>query len=295
MENQQKISKNEPLNIGVLGDLHGHFTLALTLLKRWENEKEKNLDLILQVGDFGVFPHPFYKLDHATYKFSKKDPDEISFPDYLDSTQESQSFFDEKSPSEKRIDAPLIFIRGNHEDFDYLSQLENSSLDIPIPVDHYSKFLYLPNGKSTSFNSKGKKLTIAGLGGIEHGKYGAEFSNKEVNNLIGSGYVDILLTHEPYKGGFGDGGSRKIKELVNSLEPSYSFSGHYHVDGQKLNSIDNTNSFILNEVNFRRKHKLNKNCVGILEWKSKSENYFNFLDEPWLNEYTRDNFRDISK
>ena len=39
--------------IAVLGDLHGHFTLALKILNRWERENNKKLDLILQVGDFG--------------------------------------------------------------------------------------------------------------------------------------------------------------------------------------------------------------------------------------------------
>ena len=57
------------INIAVFGDLHGHFTLMYRLLKRWEIENNENVDLILQIGDLGVFPPP-YRLDKATMKFS---------------------------------------------------------------------------------------------------------------------------------------------------------------------------------------------------------------------------------
>jgi hypothetical protein len=64
------------LHIAVLGDLHGHFPLAYRVLKRWEREHARTLDLILQVGDLGAFPPPF-RLDKATKRFAEHDSDEL--------------------------------------------------------------------------------------------------------------------------------------------------------------------------------------------------------------------------
>jgi hypothetical protein len=54
-----------PLHVAVLGDVHGHLSLAFRVLRRWEQETGVRLDLALQVGDLGAFPPPF-RLDKAT-------------------------------------------------------------------------------------------------------------------------------------------------------------------------------------------------------------------------------------
>jgi predicted phosphodiesterase len=289
-----KTAQDNSLNIGVLGDLHGHFCLALTILKRWENENRKRFDLILQVGDFGVWPYPFHKLDKATLKFSKKDADEISFPDYLQQSEESFAFFDQASPPEKRISSQIIFIKGNHEDFEYLDEIEKQENSDLIPVDYYSKFLYLPNGASASIKIRNKKLTVGGIGGIENGKNG--FTKKEINKLMRPNSLDVLLCHEPYLGALNEcSGSDEIRSLVAYAEPSYFFCGHYHIEGQKLSQINQTNSYILNQVSFRTERELSRNCIGILEWSSKSDNRFYFLKDAWLWKYSKENYRHISK
>jgi hypothetical protein len=59
----------EEINIAVLGDLHGHIDLALSILKRWEKEHGKSLDSIIQVGDLGYFPD-LERIDSATKRFA---------------------------------------------------------------------------------------------------------------------------------------------------------------------------------------------------------------------------------
>lgn len=44
---------SDALRIAVLGDVHGHLTLAFRVLRRWQDETGLSLDLILHVGELG--------------------------------------------------------------------------------------------------------------------------------------------------------------------------------------------------------------------------------------------------
>lgn len=275
--------------IAVLGDLHGHFTLALTILREWERQHGRSLDLILQVGDFGVWPTP-YRLDPPTVKFAKRDPDEISFPSYQEHSTDSERFFDPQSPD--RINAPLIFIQGNHEDFQHLRNLEGEQPDGAIPVDFYHRMMYLPNGRMITSDG----IIIGGLGGKQYDRWGNGFTSKQAKALEHK-KLDILLVHEPYKGALPSPrdykGSPMLRELIEATQPKLVFCGHYHIDGQQLEPINGTLAYILNEVNFRRRHQVNSNCIGILTWNDGDFN-FSFLNEPWLKVYKRENYRFVS-
>ncbi|MDQ2744002.1 MAG: hypothetical protein M3Z66_17135, partial [Chloroflexota bacterium] len=68
--------------IELLGDLHGRVFRALAVLDRWQRERNQTLDLIIQVGDVGVFPDPTH-LDAATRRFAEEDPAELGFSKLL--------------------------------------------------------------------------------------------------------------------------------------------------------------------------------------------------------------------
>jgi len=278
---------HDELRIAVLGDLHGHFRLALTLLKRWETEHGQTLDAILQVGDFGVWPAP-YKLDPQTARFARRDPDEISFPEYEQMTPESSKFFDGQD-SVHSIVASIIFVKGNHEDFEHLESLERYHGQGTIPVDYFQRFHYLPNGRTTRIHARGHVVTVGGLGGIErdHGTRDQDVA------ALRTTPVDILLTHEPYRGGVDVWkGSLKSLRLIHAIQPSFVFCGHYHIAGQELERVNHTKGYILNEVNFRVRHRLNPGCFGILNWTSPQDASFSFVEDAWLHDYTRDNYKD---
>lgn len=82
----------DALHLAVLGDVHGHLTLAFRILCRWERETGHRLDLALQVGDLGTFPPPF-RLDKATKRFAEKDPDELGFADYYEGGPDAEEVF----------------------------------------------------------------------------------------------------------------------------------------------------------------------------------------------------------
>jgi hypothetical protein len=287
--------------IAVLGDLHGHFTLAYRVLKRWEREEGRALDLILQVGDLGAFPPPF-RLDKATKRFAERDPDELGFAAYYAGEPEAEEILGDDAPPERRVSADFVFIRGNHEDFEFLE--ERASRDGPSPVDAFGKIFYLASGVKHTLERGALSLSIAGLGGIsEDGEPADEpasafYTREEVRRLRNLGPVDILLSHEPPRGAaeaisprYALAGSPEVAALIRELAPRYHFCGHYHEPGQALYAPDGTESYELHAVNFHKPHRLNPGCIGILRWAGRGDSSFALLDAPWLREYTRASFR----
>jgi hypothetical protein len=294
---------SEALHIAVLGDVHGHLTLALRVLRRWEREAGLALDLILQVGDLGAFPPPF-RMDKATRRFAEKDPDELGFARYHEGDDEARETLTGSGP--RRVRAPLVFIRGNHEDFDFLDEVGAAATE-PVPVDAFGRLWFLPNGVRWTFTQGPHAFTLVGLGGVSdrggpgHQHRSVHYTRKEVHRLYhGEGPVDVLLSHEPpfdaareIHPKYASSGSRDVSEALALLGVRYHFCGHYHEPGQPLHAPEGVSSWILNAVNFHGNHPLNPGCVGILRWKGGAPDGFSVLDAPWLRAFTRQNYRHL--
>ncbi|MBR9691540.1 hypothetical protein GOV06_02035 [Candidatus Woesearchaeota archaeon] len=257
----------ETLNIAVLGDLHGNIELALNILDRWQKKTKRQLDYILQVGDLGAFPD-ITRLDKTTRNFAKKHPEELGFQKFYNQTPEGDYFFGENACFSK--DLVLYFIKGNHEDLDFLSQHKNDS------VDHYHRFIYVLNDEIITLSRKNKRIKIASLGGIEQDG----FTSKEAKRLYAQEF-DVLLTHQHLKDEQRPCGSAEIVSLIENAQPKFHFSGHVHKEG-KLSFIGDTESYNLNEVKFRGKH-LAPNSIGILSVNDDTQD-FSFINHYWLEE-----------
>jgi Icc-related predicted phosphoesterase len=274
--------------IAILGDLHGHYTLAFTLLKRWEQKTGKTLDALLQVGDMGIFPEPDVRLDEATKRFAEKDSDEISFRDFYRGEGDASLFFDGDNPLFNR---EMYFIRGNHEDFEFLDALK--SRDGVIAVDHYRKFLYIADGTRVEIKTRAGVLQVGGLGGLEQKGSTQKpwhFANNAYRRALALSNIDILLTHEPPADA--GKGSEKIRALIEYVQPTYHFCGHIHEEGRQLPVRGKTQSYLMNEVNFHGQRNLRPKGIGILSWNGKQDHAFTYVGEPWLEEYTRQNYRE---
>lgn len=277
------------LTIAVLGDLHGHIGLALRLLRRWEREHNRKIHFALQVGDFGVWPQPDLRLDEATRRFAERDPHEISFPDYTRPSDEATRFL--APGSDDFLSCPVVFVKGNHEDFQYLAELESEHSTGAIPVDYFQRFWYLPNGRMLKLAAGERSVRVGALGGVERGPEMAMFTPGEIRSLIGNAPIDILLAHDIYEDALVKGiGSRFIKDLVSGLQPRFLFAGHMHVDGQRLAAAGNTEAYILHEVGFRHRGQLNAGCMGMLEVAVSGETKFAFVSEPWQAEFTTESW-----
>ena len=110
--------------IAVLGDVHGRIDLAYRACWEWQNEHQKKLDLILQVGDLGVYSD-LSSLDETTRKKSIENPLELNLYHALRDTQKYEAML-KNQKSSRDIDAPLYFVDGNHDDQRYLETLKRT-------------------------------------------------------------------------------------------------------------------------------------------------------------------------
>ena len=67
------------------------------------------------------------------------------------------------------------------------------------------------------------------------------------------------------------------------------------VRGTALRAPEGTESFLLNEVNFHGSRRLRKGCIGILRWRARDNTGFSFVEDPWLDAYTRANYRTLKR
>ncbi len=267
--------------IAVFGDLHGKIRLAYTLCKRWQKEHKSQIAFILQAGDLGVWPDTT-KLDKATIRHIESDENELGFIDFLNGSKTLDDLF-----LDNEFLPDMYFIKGNHEDFDFLQQFKGI-----LPVDVYHKLNYLPNGTVLDYNKNNEKITIAALGGIDKDYDGkgkrhqdAYFTQNEINQLSARGSADILLTHHGY---FAKRGlSEPIKSARRSLMPKYHFYGHLHREEQI--SVEKSIQLVqLNILGFMRESGILKSqAFGILEWKDKDNHKFEFVNDEWMKEYTK--------
>lgn len=216
------------------GDTHGHLDLMYQHVQDWEREHGLVVDIVFQVGDFGVWP-TIEGVDKATRKHSGDQDPRGDFPHY---------FSGDRLASHR-----TYFCRGNHEDQPYLLARENSVFLGGTNLCH--NIHYLPDGSVTYFG----ELKVAALGGNYsektwkmrlprtklQGRRKDHISPEAWEYLTQWPYdFDILLTHEAPAGiglektdlpkvkGRPEGGSVHIRELIEKKVTRYSFSGHWH-------------------------------------------------------------------
>lgn len=135
--------------------------------------------------------------------------------------------------------APLYWIKGNNEDFDFVASQPPGAGTLP-------NLHYIPNGVSV----KAEGMVLAGLGGTlaptwyerpasELRRLSARddrrrhFVQQEVNACKLLHGVDIFLSHEaprPFPlGRVRDAGKTPINEVLSAMRPRLHLFGHHHV------------------------------------------------------------------
>jgi len=310
----------------VFGDIHGRVALMYVLSQLWQNYTGNELTNILQVGDMGAFPD-HTRLDSATIKHARRDPDELDFKEYC-----------YKSPSCNRYlgssDLPsTYFIRGNHEDFDYLDGFRPRQ-----SVDPWKQLRYLPDGshvnlrllnEETTFdelwtgeqedNQHVECLCLAGFGGIQprsrdrgRGKKARKnyrknnkkiskekkfFSSDALSVAFSSlESIDILMTHAGPQCERLPGGSYMLTQLAERIQPTFHFFGHHHVVIEPTQQPWGSTLVGLDHLDFTKDGILFDNAWGILEWnETPTFTMANTDTMPWLREVRRDNYRSMFK
>lgn len=301
-------------HIAVFGDIHGRIALMYTLAARWQQETDLVLRALIQVGDMGAFPD-HDKLDRATKQHAKRDPDELAYKLYCQVSEESQRVLD-------RPEAPVTyFIRGNHEDFDYLD-----GFNTPSAIDPWGTIWYIPDGQWVELpfehtllpDDNAETFTIAGFGGIappsvergrgkqarktfrklrQRAQRDAKFFRPEDIPFAfqGAPPIDILMTHSgPHAPSFPQG-SEGLASLNERSAASWHFFGHHHAVVGPAKAPGGGRLVGLDHLDFTKEGVLQDASWGILTlYQDDREPSFVFATHetmPWLKTITRHTYR----
>lgn len=270
------------LRIALFADVHGKLLLPFKLVRYYQNLTGNKIDFILQCGDMGIFPHKD-RLDKATLRHAKNDRDELGFMDeFVQVKPKVQHLLDE-------LNIPLIGVRGNHEDHQFLDKLEKETSTPYFSVDVYQKIFVCQTAKPFILDNGIDNLSVVGIGriGDEKGrtsdKFIQDYERKNIDTLIKDSKnksieFDILITHDKSTSNQRGFGLPDIEKLLDNIPFHYHFYGH---TGEPFNQTlaDNgiTQSVKIQELEFNTKGTLSAGCMLILE---KSGNDIRLTDIP---------------
>lgn len=273
------------MKIAFIGDIHGRIFHAIAAIMTWQSMSNQNLDMIIQVGDFGAYPKP----DEAmlSNKFVLEDPTELDFSKYINADPGLQN---DLIYIRRRLGCPIYFIRGNHEDFQWLNLISENGTKI-TSIDKSDLIRYIPDGKIIDFDG----IRMAFLGGIDTNKEELRAINYEAYNKIiknEPGYIDILVTHDsPYGTGISFTGkvqgSMMITELVKAIQPKYLISGHYHhmIGPEEIGATKYLGLNIL--IPPLRKDKFGSVQQGSIAVLDTTEGVIEFIKDSWFTHINR--------
>lgn len=205
------------------GDIHGALNRLYEDVLAFEEVLGVCFDYVLHVGDFGIWPD-VSRIDKATRNHDGAG----DFPLWL---------------AERRpVPRPTVFIKGNHEDFEWLDA-QTSGQVLP-------GLTYLRNGRSVDLvDPRSRTIRVGGVGGCygpsNYGRRSDElqgyakrhYTSDEIECLAKTSSVDIVLTHDAPAGvrfnrhRWGKGYASEaqgLDTLLTQLRPRVCFFGHHH-------------------------------------------------------------------
>ena len=285
------------MNIALFADVHGRILLAFKIVERYQRETGEHIDLILQCGDAGVFPD-VSRLDKATRRIAALDGTELGFAEFFTEPRaEAEAVLDSLSCS-------MIFVRGNHEDHEYLDGLERLGDSAVFPVDCYQRLWCMKTGVIHRVKTADAQLSLLGIGRIGspdtevepyQDKY-IQHREQECLRQVAGEPFDILLTHDGCRGLIRPGlGMQEIGMILERHTPAYHFFGHTgRPFERRIDANGSTISVKLSDFEWEetdRGGRLKDGCLGILRWHESTNHHFHVVAAPWLKEYTPHTWR----
>ena len=215
------------MNICVAGDVHGRIDKFYGCVEKFESELKINFDVILQVGDFGIW------IDADNHDGVTK---------FHSGTGDFPRWYREK----KSAPIKTYFVNGNNEDFNFLGSVKLSG-DLEI----IKNLFYIPNGKVADININGERLIVAGIGGkydseyFNHKESDRHYTKNEIdgllryageNNGIEDKGIDIFISHDAPEGVLIEDNDNNryypkavgLRDLILKIKPKMVFFGHHH-------------------------------------------------------------------
>jgi Icc-related predicted phosphoesterase len=277
--------------IGFIGDVHGKVFNAIAVAAMWQAVTGKRFDLLIQLGDLGAFPDTD-RLDEAGKRYLELDPSQLHFQEMLQAQGRRAELLQKMRDS---FAGPIYFLRGNHEDFEYLNGLKADHSPPSAPVDPFDLYRYVPDGTVMEFG----EMRIAFLGGIETKVPDArsiDGRSYEALKAMGASAFDVLVTHDPPYGisiGFRGNlqGSKMVTELIADTQPAFHLSAHlHHLNGPRvygrttslsISSLEASARWAPHDINYRT------GCLAILDTETST---LTPVTDEWLTASRAKNF-----
>jgi hypothetical protein len=267
------------------GDTHGNLSMMWDMATEWQERTGIQIDWIFQVGDFGTFPSED-RLDDTSRKHALKHDYAISV---------AVGDFPRVLSEEMTVPIPTYFIRGNHEDQEFLLNLERKqgSYCLSHPIEVVPNLFYVPDGCIFQLGDH----RIAGWGGcwgaktwdMDYWGHARLNSPRRMNHMTRDVFerlrrerFDILVTHDAPTGcglqgalnpkgllldreslseDHPDGkGMPFIRQLIEETRPRYHFCGHWHEFHET--AYGETTSFVLDKT---IADGVDRRCMEIIE------------------------------
>jgi hypothetical protein len=287
------VGKCFEMKIAIFADIHGKFLLPFKLVDFYQKTTGNKIDLILQCGDMGAFPD-IKTLDKATLRHASRDRDELGFyDDFVRENQEIRKFLDE-------LNLDMICVRGNHEDHNFLNELEEKAVDNSIfSIDIYQRVWVCKSGHKQKFVKEEEILNFIGIGRIgdrkdrKHQEFVQDYEKEEINKLLKKNdSFDFLISHDCGESSQRGFGMPEIRKVLDHIIFDYHFYGH---TGEPLRIETDANgltqSVKVKELEFDEDGILPEGCMIILE--KVKENEFNFekVEQKITNNLTKHNWK----
>ncbi|OVE59928.1 metallophosphoesterase family protein [Chryseobacterium mucoviscidosis] len=279
------------MKIAIFSDIHGKILLPFKLVDLYQKETGSKIDFILQCGDIGAYPI-IENLDKATIKHAQYDRDELGFhDDFTKENPEIRAFLNE-------LNMNMICVRGNHEDHDFLDELEKENPDQSIfPIDIYGRVFVCRSGLEQKLETEDEVLHFVGIGRIGDRKGRTEkrfiqdYERFEIKKLLKTNNTfDVLITHDKDDSQSGYG-MAEIREVLDNVIFQYHFYGHTGEPFKEETDVNGiTQSIKVRELEFNENGMLEKGCMIILT-KENGELNIEIVDENFTNKMTKFNWK----
>ncbi len=269
------------MKILCIGDIHGRVFHTAVIVNRLLSIE--HFDLIIQVGDFGLFTHQD-QLDEATRGFSEHDPSELHVITLMNLSHREARYVKQQLP---HIRQPIYVIRGNHENQRLIRERYSTQIS---RIDPAGIFHFLPDG--TILNMKGESLGV--LGGVAESDDPLCLLDDAAFTALAqhTGKLDVLVTHDSPAGiAIGRNGhmqgSQKITAILKQLQPRFHLFGHYHCTNGPYkigNTLSTGMATLMQPVRRHSEIDINPGAFAVIDT-TRQQVYF--LLEDWMNRFTR--------
>ena len=270
--------------LAFIGDVHGKIFHLLALLSELQHSTGSRIDYFIQLGDLGVFPDESYFTEDIMSHL-QNDKTELQFSKLVHS---DDTVLSQVNEIKEYLGGPVYTIRGNHEDFAFLSKKWQRGTDT-IDLDPVGIFRMVRDGLIIEASG----ISIGFLGGIESQSVEEQIDAEAVKKL--KRYpkrLDVLVTHQnPYGAGrrfHGQtGGSHLMTDIVKELNPRYLFYGHTHRAAGPYRVFDTFALGVDGLMPLLRdtpEHDIIPGCIALLDT---DEGIPYFAHHEWFLEYHR--------